>query len=373
MIGIYGAGLWQLPSIKQLSTLVNYTSTVNPMINVTAFPETPNGWFLSSSVIVGLPNAVWITFFTDGRGIGNTIYQAYVRCVLSNNAPSNNGRWSPLAYQDATNQTARYYVAGTTPNASVTDDFTGLMWEQQVSASTYFWNASAPVGSAQAYCASLTKGGYNDWRLPTAKELVSIVDYTLNAPALNTSIFSGSLSNIFWTSTLTVNGGAEILDFSNLGCSSNRTVNSHEMIHCVRGYTQDLSERYTDENDNPLTVSSYQVKDHLTNLIWQRNESAFMSRYNAPSYCQSLALGTGSWRVPTIKELATLIDYTYYNPAINTTAFPNTSGNYFASSTGVENDVTHTNIMLVDFLDGSIETSYNIGPTYIRCIQDHDL
>ncbi len=58
----------------------------------------------------------------------------------------------------------------------VLDKVTGLTWQATVSTSTYAW------ADAKAYCASLSLGGFKDWRLPSRIELVSIVDFTIAKP-----------------------------------------------------------------------------------------------------------------------------------------------------------------------------------------------
>lgn len=106
-------------------------------------------------------------------------------------------------------------------DGTVTDNVTGLVW-QQVPA-----NSGLNNEEAEAYCESLVLGGYDDWRLPTVKELQSIVDYTRSpsagdaanlGPAINTDFFditalaSGTTDydpdyGYFWTSTSAYFGG----------------------------------------------------------------------------------------------------------------------------------------------------------------------
>jgi hypothetical protein len=104
-------------------------------------------------------------------------------------------------------------------------------------------------------------------------------------------------------------------------------------------------ESYTDNGDGTVT-------DNVTSLMWQQNipgttvtpQSFTWSQ--ALAYCPTLALGGhNDWRLPTITELVSLLDYGDYTgdytPFLNTTAFPNTPPAsakidlYFWSSTPV--------------------------------------
>ncbi|WP_372808895.1 DUF1566 domain-containing protein [Pontiella sp.] len=72
----------------------------------------------------------------------------------------------------------------------VIDNATGLMWQQSDSLEGLNWE------EALAYAEGLELGGYRDWRLPTAKELQGLVDYTRSpgttASAAIDPIFSGT-------------------------------------------------------------------------------------------------------------------------------------------------------------------------------------
>ena len=57
-------------------------------------------------------------------------------------------------------------------DGTITDTATGLMWLQKDSGTAMTWQ------QALAYAEASTVDGYSDWRLPNAKELQSIVDYT---------------------------------------------------------------------------------------------------------------------------------------------------------------------------------------------------
>jgi hypothetical protein len=85
----------------------------------------------------------------------------------------------------------RFHIEGDT----VLDRTTGLMWSREsVPGGTMKW---AP---AQEACKALKLGGQSDWRLPTIRELLTLVDYDRHDPAIDTDAFKCE-SNYYWTST----------------------------------------------------------------------------------------------------------------------------------------------------------------------------
>jgi len=80
-------------------------------------------------------------------------------------------------------------------DGTVTDNVTGLMWQQAVPAGTYTW------AQAVAYCQTLTLAGHGDWRLPSMIELVSIVDYGQGGPSISPNVFPSTPSDGFWSSS----------------------------------------------------------------------------------------------------------------------------------------------------------------------------
>lgn len=74
------------------------------------------------------------------------------------------------------------------------------------------------------------------------------------------------------------------------------------------------------------------VTDVKTSLTWQRAASA-------ATYTWTEALGhcTGGWRLPSVRELKSIVDVRSVDPAIDTTVFPNTPSDRFWSSTPFAN------------------------------------
>ena len=77
------------------------------------------------------------------------------------------------------------------------------------------------------------------------------------------------------------------------------------------------------------------VTDIETKLMWQQETAGQMNWDDAMSYCPGLSLaGYKDWRLPTLDELGTLVDYsTQTPPKINHMFFPDTRSSFYWSST----------------------------------------
>ncbi|MCP4414462.1 MAG: DUF1566 domain-containing protein, partial [Gammaproteobacteria bacterium] len=78
-------------------------------------------------------------------------------------------------------------------DSTITDNATGLMWMQNDSHSGLNWE------DALSYAENLEYAGHSDWRLPDAKELQSIVDYTRSPETTN----SAAIDPIFYCTKIT--------------------------------------------------------------------------------------------------------------------------------------------------------------------------
>ena len=76
-------------------------------------------------------------------------------------------------------------------NQTISDSATGLMWQKADSGIGLNWQA------ALAYAEALELGGHDDWRLPNAKELQSIVDYTRSPDAISPAPQGPAIDPIF--------------------------------------------------------------------------------------------------------------------------------------------------------------------------------
>jgi hypothetical protein len=82
-------------------------------------------------------------------------------------------------------------------NGTVTDERTGLMWEQHPSPVRYSWLQATDERIAALNTQPL--GGYTDWRLPTRVELVTLIDDTRYDPACDPILTCQS--NFYWSAT----------------------------------------------------------------------------------------------------------------------------------------------------------------------------
>jgi hypothetical protein len=82
----------------------------------------------------------------------------------------------------------------TTASGTVFDTKTKLTWQQTAPSAPYIWAA------AKTYCQALNLAG-TGWRLPTRKELQTIVDYSQSAPSIDPTAFPATPSSPFWSSS----------------------------------------------------------------------------------------------------------------------------------------------------------------------------
>jgi len=112
----------------------------------------------------------------------------------------------------------------------VTDNITKLQWQDNEEAKTVKKNWE----DAKSYCSALSLGGKSDWRLPTPKELMMIVDNGKYSPALD-STFVNVTTNIYLSSTTrasdTSNAWVVFFDGGSVGQRGKTDENS---VRCVR-------------------------------------------------------------------------------------------------------------------------------------------
>jgi hypothetical protein len=99
---------------------------------------------------------------------------------------------------------SRYSIDST--NEVVTDRATGLMWKRcsegqsgaacaTVGSTFYTWTTALTQANTS------THAGFDDWRLPNAEELYSLVETGCSNPSINTTAFPATVLTSYWSST----------------------------------------------------------------------------------------------------------------------------------------------------------------------------
>lgn len=105
---------------------------------------------------------------------------------------------------------------------------------------------------------------------------------------------------------------------------------------------------------------------------WYQASGAYDATYNPDTFniCGSLALAGGGWRLPSKKELTSIIDYSipYPGPTIQQTMFPNTYSFYYWSSTA---DASSPSNAWYGGFNGGLVYNGNKGSNtlYLRCVR----
>nr|MEE4269571.1 DUF1566 domain-containing protein [Candidatus Krumholzibacteria bacterium] len=235
---------------------------------------------------------------------------------------------------------------------TVYDEVTGLTWQRMPDG-----NGDGELESpgdkmtwtvAQAYPATLNAeefGGFDDWRLPTIKELYSLILFTgtdpdpqaagttglvpfLDTEAFqfvygNTSAMERVIDSQYASSTLYVGNSAEGQLLFGVNFADGRIKgygltmpfgqgDKTFFVMCCRGNSAYGLNDLVDNGD--LTIT-----DQATGLMWSRQDSgvtdpaglnweealAWVQARNEEQY-----LGHDDWRLPSVKELQSIVDYT---------------------------------------------------------------
>jgi hypothetical protein len=119
----------------------------------------------------------------------------------------------------------------TVSNGTVYDTRTKLTWVQTPTTATFAWSA------AITYCSTLSLNG-TGWRLPTVKELNSLVDYSVSSPGplIDATAFPGAPAVLFWSSSAATStlGSAWIVDFQSGYAQPYGPPSTPNRARCVR-------------------------------------------------------------------------------------------------------------------------------------------
>lgn len=271
--------------------------------------------------------------------------------------------------------TAKYRQSYSSDGITVVDNVTKLEWETNVSAVMagctrqieYREGGSSelltePMGSycslveARKHCDDLKIGDKDDWRLPSAVELVSLLDHSRNEYRLgiNPNFFPDIEWSNYVTNSLYPGAPASYVEVDFVQRST--WDGEAGKVRCVRGLPNPPfakpADRYT------VDVAADTVTDQATKLVWQRTPSKKTFPAKDPGITTYCADG---FRLPTENELYSLVDPTRTMPAIDPTAFPGTpSAPFWALENGRGSSVS--------FAKGNMGI-YVEGDGYVRCVR----
>lgn len=213
-------------------------------------------------------------------------------------------------------------------DGTVTDNVTGLMWQQDMGPKISYADALVKADT-------MTLGGYSDWRFPTLKELFSLALYSGRCmgdqsvdlfiddtyfvqPIGNTAAGEREIDAQTWSitqySSTTMNNdstvfGMNFIDgrvkgYPKYSPGSGNTTPNTMYARMVRGNINYGTNNFVDNNDGTIT-------DLATGLMWQQADDGISRNWeDALAYAENLSLaGHTDWRLPNIKELHSLVDY----------------------------------------------------------------
>ncbi len=252
-------------------------------------------------------------------------------------------------------------------NGTITDKVTGLMW-QKVDNGESTWE------NAVTNATSVATGGYTDWRLPTPSELFSILNHNNGNPAAIDSTYfpnnPAGTAEYWWTSDLYGSSTTNVW-CANAGGGLGGKPKSETLsaggafryhARYVRGAKASNGHNYLNNNDGTIT-------DLDTGLMWMQAPASAATWDSALDYAELLSLaGYTDWRLPNVKELQTLTDYTLatatttagIKPCIQRALFPSATATACWTSTSLKGDSTKA--WLVEFGINNSVAAAN-GPT----------
>ena len=238
-------------------------------------------------------------------------------------------------------------------DGTITDLITGLMWQKtsdQNGDGVINYDDKMSQSEAVAGAESFDLGGYDDWRLPTIKELYSLIlfsgadvsgynggtddlipfidtDYfefgygdteagerIIDAQFTTTSIYTGTTMNDPET-MFGVNFADGRIKGYPTGPMPGQSEDKQFYVMYVRGNSSYGTNQFSDNGDGTIT-------DSATGLMWKQIDSGVgMNWEEALSYAEGAEFaGYSDWRLADVKELQSIVDYTRSPEATNSPA-----------------------------------------------------
>jgi len=273
-------------------------------------------------------------------------------------------------------------------DGTITDKVSGLMWQKVLFDKKYSYYDAKNIAD------TANNAGYNDWRLPTIKELYSLIMFygediigfhqestSQLHPFLNNEYFDFRYGNInknertidaqYASSTIylgkTMNGNSTVfgVNFADGRIKGYPISSPHGKklfeVRLVRGNSQYGINNFTNNGNGTIT-------DKATGLMWCAYDSkqgmnwedalTWVQQKNKENY-----LGYTDWRMPDAKELQSIVDYSHaptadqspaINPLFKCTAIVSENGStdypfYWTSTTHINNHKMGNQAVYISF------------------------
>ncbi len=370
-----GSTAWRLPTVEELDSLVycskgrkpsarpnsEYVKDTNgvclgdnyqePTINITAFPNTPDFWYWSSSPDAYYSRYAWGVGFRTGLvGVSYLSDDHHVRLVRAESNPSAPKPAFSSSEQKEPPETVNKYVVN--PNGTVYDKETNLTWMRCSLGQS--WDGKTCTGEAKSaswnYAMLMhSSDGPEAWRLPTIDELESIVYCSegrkLSArpngrfvidtsgkclgdhyqrPTIDSRVFPNTPRASYWSSSPYARGSIDVwsvgFHFGGFFATEQNNSNYIRLVRTGANSSLELNSYQQSQTKKEYVVNTNGTAyDKKTNLTWMRcsigqtwdgqtclGGAQTFSWDDAMKLKHNLA-GSNAWRLPTVEELDSLV------------------------------------------------------------------
>lgn len=296
----------------------------------------------------------------------------------------------------------------------VVDRSTGLVWKRCAEGQT--WDGAGCAGAASRFsfdAAQVVTANPSGWRLPTVKELFTLIRPTQDGVGLGPA--PGERE--FWTSTRQAMGphagwlvdfafgatlpslrtatypvrmvradpatgavkfpAAGATRFGSVAIGDGRTFSLSDCVHdsetgliwegkAADGGFRDFRHRFTnydDESKLQVLAGDQRSRPALQQLEAPGNVLAYVKAVNAARLC-----GFSDWRLPTVAELHDLVAFDRASPPVLDPAwFPNTRTDYFYWSS--EPHAAESSVRILNLSIGASRATSRSTPGYVRLVR----